>query len=268
MSALTWDGTGQRFFEVGVDRGVLYVPGLIGVPWNGLLSVDESPSGGSPTAFYQEGVKYLNRSSKEEFAGTIEAFTYPDEFSECDGTKRIYYGLNVTEQRRRPFGMSYRTLVGNDIEGQDFGYKIHIVYHALAQPSSKKRETVGEDVDPLTFSWAFTTTPETLPGVGPFAHIVIDSTEASPGVIYMLENILYGTDTTDPRLPTPEELVALFANPAQLLRIMPNYVTGLHPLVKYPYGDLVGIPSVGLYTRTRYSRLKETSTPGLFKLEQ
>lgn len=209
VTRLSWGTPGERFFEAGVDRGVLYVDAA-GVPWNGLVSVSESPVGGEPQPFYVDGVKYQNYHTSEEFEATVEAYTYPDEFADCDGTALVANGLFATGQRRKPFGLSYRTNVGNDIDGADHGYKIHLVYGATAAPSGKTNSTMSETVAPFNFSWKLTTKPPALRGRRRTAHFVIDSRTTPAEVLGHIEAILYGTEDTEPRLPVVPELVYIF----------------------------------------------------------
>ena len=215
---IVWDAEGERLFETGVDRGVLYpidetgVYGT-GVPWNGLTSVSESPEGGEPNPIYADNQKYLNLISVEEAKGTIEAFTYPEEFAECDGSKELAPGVFAGQQNRTPFGLSYRTLVGNDIKGNDYGYKIHLVYGATAQPSEKSYETVNDSPEPAAFSWEYSTSPVTVPGMKPTATLTIDSTKVTPSALQKLEGALYGSDTKDPAFPLPTEVIALVTAP-------------------------------------------------------
>ena len=215
---IVWDAEGERLFETGVDRGVLYpinetgVYG-IGVPWNGLTSVSESPEGGEPNPIYADNQKYLNLISVEEAKGTIEAFTYPEEFAECDGSKELAPGVFAGQQNRTPFGLSYRTLVGNDIKGNDYGYKIHLVYGATAQPSEKSYETVNDSPEPAAFSWEYSTSPVTVPGMKPTATLTIDSTKVTPSALLKLEEALYGTETKDPSFPLPTQVIALVTAP-------------------------------------------------------
>ncbi|MDB5716248.1 MAG: hypothetical protein JWO15_3645 [Sphingomonadales bacterium] len=210
MERITWGAVGQRFFEAGVDRGVLYIGTSLGVPWNGLVSVTENPDGGDPTPFYIDGVKYLNEPSSEEFQATLEAFTYPDEFLECDGTMSVVNGLSATQQKRKSFGLSYRTQVGNDVDGTDHGYKIHLVYNALAAPSSVAHAAIGDSVSPDNFSWQITTKPLPVPGFKRTSHFVIDSRETPKTVLTRIEEILYGSTAEGARLPTIPELVYVF----------------------------------------------------------
>lgn len=223
MPEITWGTPGERYFETGVDRGVLYLEGEDGVPWNGLVSVDESPSGGETEPYYIDGVKYINRSSPEEFEASLEAYTYPNGFELCDGSRELYQaqGLFATQQKRQEFGLSYRTLIGNDTGGTDFGYKLHIVYNVTANPSQKSYETMNEDTEPSTFSWDLSTRPITIPGVSRSAHLVIDTRQAWPWAIAAVEAVLYGTEDTPARLPSPQELLDLFVENA-LLKITDN----------------------------------------------
>lgn len=213
---LSWDGTGDRFYESGVDRGVLYIPNGSGVydtgfAWNGLVSVTETPSGAEPNPQYADNIKYLNLLSAEDFGGTIEAFTYPDEFGQCDGSAELVTGATISGQSRKSFGLCYRTKIGNDVDGQDHGYKLHLVYGALASPSEKAYSTINESPEAITFSWEFTTTPAPATGFSPTPLIVIDSRTAPAPQLAALEVVLYGDDVgpTQPKLPTPDEVVTL-----------------------------------------------------------
>lgn len=209
MPRIDWDAVGTRFFEAGVDRGVLFTAGNPGVPWTGLVSVDEKPNGGTSVAYYIDGQKYLNVSSSEEYAATLEAFTYPDEFYPCDGYASADTGLFVTSQPRQSFGFAYRTMVGNDIS-PTAAYKIHIVYNALAAPSDRSNGTITESLSTANFSWELTATPEELSGFSPSAHLIVDTRTAHPGAVSDVEDILYGTDSTEARLPTLDELITVF----------------------------------------------------------
>ena len=215
MTRIKWDQVGERQYETGTDRGVLFLPtnGVYstGVPWNGLISVTESPGGAEATPQYADNIKYLNLVSAEEFAATIEAFTYPDEFEQCDGTASPTPGVTIGQQTRKPFGLAYRTLIGNDVEGTDFGYKIHLTYGALASVSDRNYKTVNDSPEALTFSWEVTTTPVEVPGFKPTATLTINSTKVTPLALQNLENIIYGSPGVDPRLPLPEEVFALFS---------------------------------------------------------
>lgn len=221
MAKLVWDKSSERLYETGVKNGVLYVQGTggtypKGVAWNGLTAVTESPSGAEPTPLYADDIKYLNLLSTEEFGATIEAYTYPDEFAECDGSKSLADGVYIGQQARKAFGMCYKTTLGNDTEGNDHGYKLHIIYGALAAPSEKAYETINDSPEAITFSWEISTTPVNVKGSKPTATIVIDSTKANPEKLAALEVILFGADApngegtgTDPRLPLPDEIATL-----------------------------------------------------------
>lgn len=209
MPRIAWGTTGKRFYEAGVDRGVLYVGSDPGVPWNGLTSVNVSSTGGEAKPYYIDGEKYLNISSREEFAATITALTYPDEFGPCDGSAQVRTGLFITNQRRKPFGFSYRTGIGNDLSGE-YGYKLHLVYNALAAPSARNHVSLGENTEPGDFSWAVTTRPPVVAGYNRTSHIVIDSRTTNPVTLAAVEDILYGTNILTARLPTLDELVAIF----------------------------------------------------------
>lgn len=222
MTRLAWGKTGERIFEAGADRGVLYLPGQAGVPWNGLTAVSESPDGGEPRPYYVDGFKYINVAGSEEFKATISALSSPAEFGVCDGTVSIANGLFATQQPRRQFDFAYRTFVGNDIQSTDFGYKIHLVYNALAAPSSRENATVSGSTSPTGLSWAITTKPVRIPGMKPTAHLVIDSTKSNKVILSYLESILYGTDGVDARMPTAAELVTLFG---WVVADMPTVVT-------------------------------------------
>lgn len=238
MAELKWDETGKRLYQTGVDHGVLYIPDasgdyVNGVVWNGLVSVTESPSGAEASAQYADNIKYLNLVSAEEFGGTIEAFYSPIEFDQCDGTARPFPGVAVSQQSRRTFGLSYRNLIGNDLVGTDFGERIHLMYGALAAPSEKNRSTVNDSPEATTLSWEFTTTPVEVPGLKPSAHIYADSTDVDAEAFAALKNILYGTAGSDPRLPLPAEVFALFE----------GTVTVVNPTRPSIAGNVITIPS-------------------------
>ena len=210
MARLVWGEIGERFFETGVDRGVLYLESRPGVVWNGLTSVSEDPSGGNSQSYYIDGMKYLNVPDGEDFEGTIQAFTYPDEFTECEGLVSPFSGLFVTNQFRKPFGLTYRTLVGNDVSGVDRGYKIHILYNVLAEPTSRNNSTMDDNPNPETFSWKITTLPPPVVGYRRTAHYIIDSRRTDPLALTAIEDILYGTESLTSRLPLPAELFTIF----------------------------------------------------------
>lgn len=222
MAKLVWDKTGERLYETGVKQGVVYPQNADGsypkgAAWNGLTAVTESPSGAESTALYADDIKYLNLVSNEEFGGTIEAYTYPDEFAPCNGSVEAAPGVNLGQQPRKQFGLCYRTGLGNDTEGYDHGYKLHLVYGALAAPSESAYATVNDSPEAITFSWEFSTTPVSVKGYKPVAHLEIDSTKVDPAKLTALEEILYGKDPTtedagdgkDARLPLPDEVIEL-----------------------------------------------------------
>lgn len=211
MTRLIWGAQGERYYETGVDRGVLYVGTDTGVAWNGLVSVAESPSGGEAKPFYLDGRKYLNISAAEEFEATLNAFSSPLEFGPCDGQAAIQNGLFVTQQPRKSFGLAYRTRIGNDTEGNEYGYRIHLVYNALADPSSNDRKTVDDNVSVLTYSWKITTLAPYIRRYKPSAHLIIDTRYTDPDVLSTVEGILYGDDSQASRLPDPAELSDIFA---------------------------------------------------------
>jgi hypothetical protein len=209
LTRISWSDPSERRYEAGVDRGVLYPVSGHGVPWVGLISVNEAPTGGGSVPFYLDGIRFLNRPEGEEFAATIEAYTYPPEFGECDGTLQLHAGLFASHQRRKPFGLSYRTRVGTSTD-PDLGYKIHLVYNAMAEPSERAHQTFSDSPEATTFSWNVSGIPVRLTGAKPTAHLVIDSTETDPIVLTALENMLYGSEDRTPGLPDPDDLLALF----------------------------------------------------------
>ena len=222
---LVWDKTGEHYYETGVKQGVLYPQSSTGtypkgVAWNGLTAVTESPSGAEATALYADDIKYLNLLSVEEFGATVEAYTYPDEFAECDGSGSLATGVTIGQQKRKAFGLCYKTTLGNDVDGNDYGYKLHIIYGAMAAPSEKAYAAINDSPEAITFSWELTTTPVSVANFKPTASLVIDSTKADKTKLAELEEILYGKDGTgddkqtgavDPRLPLPDELAELMA---------------------------------------------------------
>lgn len=210
MTRLVWGAIGERFFETGVDRGTLYVEDMDGVAWNGLVSVTESPNGGGISEYFIDGVKYLQQAAAEKFEATIEAYTYPEEFEICDGTVNVIRGLKMTYQPKKSFGLCYRTRVGNDVDGVDYGYKIHLVYNALAEPSQRDNKSIGESIDLDNFSWHIVTQPEDFTGYKPTAHLIIDSREVPSDLLKQIEDILYGAADTESRQPSPDELIFLF----------------------------------------------------------
>lgn len=218
MSKIIWDEIGKRTYETGVEKGVLYPCSKSGygkgVPWNGLTAVTESPSGAEPNPLYADNIKYLNLMSNEEFGATIEAYTYPPEFEACDGSASISEGVSIGQQTRSKFGLSYVTKLGNDTEAIDYGYKIHLMYGALASPSEKGYSSINESPDAIGFSWAITTTPVEVPGFKPTASVTIDSTKVKATDLKKLEDILYGTEVNEARLPMPSELSTIFTSAA------------------------------------------------------
>lgn len=221
MARLVWDATGERLFETGVDHGVLFVMQdngsyANGVVWNGLTAVNESPEGGEPTALWADNIKYLNLMSTEEFKGSIEAYTYPDEFMACDGSAELVTGIIMGQQARKSFGLAYRTRLGNDVSGSDYGYKIHLVYGALASPSDKGYETINDSPDAITFSWDFSTTPVNVEGAKPTAHIIIDSTKVAAATLASIEDAIFGSDNGDSTLLLPDQLADMSNAPSRL----------------------------------------------------
>lgn len=218
MSKLVWDNTGERLYETGVKQGVLYVQeeGVYpkGVVWNGLTAVTESPSGAESTPLYADDIKYLNLISAEEFGATIEAYMYPDEFAVCDGSASLAEGVFIGQQARKTFGLSYRTTIGNDTDGSDHGYKLHLIYGALAAPSEKAYATVNDSPEAITFSWEVSTTPVNVTGHKPTASITIDSTKCDKAKLAELEAILYGSESEEARLPLPDEIATLMGGAA------------------------------------------------------
>lgn len=218
MSRIVWDQTGEKTFETGVDYGVLYlnVGGAYpnGVAWNGLTAVTESPSGAEATSLYADNIKYLNLMSAEEFGATIEAYTYPEEFEACNGVVEVAEGTYIGQQARQTFGMCYRTLLGNDIENTKYGYKLHIIYGCVASPSEKAYATVNDSPEAITFSWEVKTTPVPVTGQKPTATLIVDSTKCDAAKLKELEDILYGSDSTEARLPMPDEVIEILGKAA------------------------------------------------------
>lgn len=216
MPRLEWDKTGEKLYETGVQRGVLYPLSDEGqydsaAVWNGITAVTESPSGAETTTLYADDIEYANLTSAEKFGATIEAYTYPDEFAECDGSAELIKdsGITIGQQKRRMFGLSYRTTLGNDVAGSDYGYKIHLIYGAKAAPSERAYASVNDSPEAITFSWELTTTPVNVPGFKPTAHLEIDSTKCTPENLKKLEDILYGTESETAKLPLPDEIIDL-----------------------------------------------------------
>lgn len=214
MAKLVWDESGKRLYETGVEKGVLYVQGengeyQNGVAWNGLTAVTESPSGAEPTALYADDIKYLELFSAEEFGATIEAYTYPEEFEACDGSASLGKGVTIGQQDRKAFGLCYRTIVGNDVKGNENGYKLHLIYGAKAKPSEKAYATVNDSPEAITFSWEVSTTPVNVAGFKPTASVTIDSTKIEAGKLQQIEALLYGGDSAEPKLPLPDEIAQI-----------------------------------------------------------
>ena len=237
MAPLTWDQVGERLYETGVDHGVLYIPDESGayeqgVAWNGLTTVTESPSGAEASPQYADNIKYLNLISAEEFGGTVEAFTYPEEFAQCDGTAVPEPGITIGQQGRKVFGLCYRSRVGNDIDGTDHGYKLHMIYGCQAAPSEKAYGTINDSPEAIAFSWDVTTTPVPVADLKPTALLTVDSTVVDPTTLATLEGILYGSGGVDARLPLPDEVVGLFGGEVTDVRLTganaPTYDEATH----------------------------------------
>lgn len=214
MAKLVWDEVGKRTYETGVDKGVLYVQDAEGaygkgVAWNGLTAVNESPSGAEPTPLYADNIKYLELTSKEEYGATIEAYTYPDEFEACDGSAEIGEGVVIGQQSRKVFGLCYRTVKGNDVKNNDYGYKIHLVYGCKAKPAQKNYQTINDSPEAITFSWEVSTTPVEVEGFKPTATVTIDSTKVTSEKLKAVEDALYGTESVEPKLLLPSEILAI-----------------------------------------------------------
>lgn len=212
MAVLTWDGTGTKLYETGVSKGVIYLPDEAsdpygkGVAWNGLTAVTESPSGAEETALWADNIKYGSLTSNEEFGATVEAYTYPDEFAECDGSRELVAGATIGQQARKVFGFCYRTEIGNDVDGNEHGYKLHLIYGCKAAPSEKAYATISDSPDAITFSWELTTTPVNVTGFKPTSCITVDSTKVGAEQLAALEEILYGSASEEARLPLPDEV--------------------------------------------------------------
>lgn len=221
MSKLVWDNTSERLYETGISNGVLYPMNAAGnyttgVAWNGLTAVTESPSGAESNPLYADNIKYLDLRSAEDFGATVEAYTYPDEFAVCDGSASVATGVTIGQQARMPFGLCYKTIVGNDTQYEDYGYKLHLVYNATAAPSEKNYQTVNDSPEAITFSWELTTTPVNVTGFKPTAHLEIDSTKADATKLAALEDLLYGTNATggsgegtSPTFPLPDTVISM-----------------------------------------------------------
>lgn len=216
MAKLKWDQTGEKLYETGTDRGVLFPMGDAGtyengVAWNGLTAVNQSPSGAEPTPLYADNIKYLELMSNEDFGFSIEAYTYPDEFAACNGEAELATGVSIGQQARKAFGMTYRSIIGNDVKNNGYGYKIHLIYGAKAAPSEKAYATVNDSPEAMTLSWECTTTPVEVEGFKPTAYVCIDSTKVDSTKLKALEDKLYGTESEEATLPMPAELVTMFA---------------------------------------------------------
>lgn len=227
---IEWDKTGERLYETGVRNGVLYKKNSSGVytpgvPWNGLTNISESPSGAETTSLYADDIKYLNMISAEEFGATVEAYTYPDEFAECDGSAEIVTGAMIGQQARKTFGLCYRTVLGNDEDGESYGYKLHLIYGCVASPSEKSYATINDSPEAISFSWEVKTTPVNVGGYKPTATVIIDSTKCNAAKLTALENVLYGTAATDARLPLPDEVASLLGGTASYP--VANYLTNV-----------------------------------------
>ena len=214
MAKIVWDESGKRTYETGVRKGVLYLQDTQGaytkgVAWNGLTAVTESPSGAEPTALYADDIKYLELFSAEEFGATIEAYTYPAEFEKCDGSASLGTGVTIGQQDRATFGLCYRTVLGNDVKGSEFGYKLHLIYGAKAKPSEKGYQTINDSPEAITFSWEISTTPVNVAGFKPTACVTIDSTKIDADKLTQIETLLYGGDSAEPKLPLPDEIAGI-----------------------------------------------------------
>lgn len=215
MSKLVWDQVGEKLFETGVEKGVVYPLNSTtkaydsGYSWNGLTKVSESPSGAEATKLWADNINYLNLYSAEEFGATVEAYMYPDEFADLDGTAEVAPGVRISQQTRKTFGMSYVTKIGNDVDGNDHGEKIHLIYGAMASPSAKEYDTINDSPNAITFSWTLTTTPVPVKGFKPTASLTIDTTKCDPDKLETFKDIIYGTESAEPRLPLPDEVASL-----------------------------------------------------------
>lgn len=266
---LAWDKTGERRYETGVSKGVLYVQSNVGtyptgIPWNGLTAVTESPSGAESNKQYADNQVYVNLLSAEEFGGTIEAFTYPDEFEQCDGTAEVVPGVKIGQQSRKPFGFCYETLIGTDTEGTDAGKKIHIVWNALAAPSEKAYATVNDSPEAMTLSWEISTTPTAIAGYKPVATMTIDSTKISAGKLKKIEDALYGTDVEVAHLPLPDEIVALLSGDDEITPQAPTQSGNTLTIPNQPgvIYSIDGTPVTGTYTLTENETVTATADDG------
>lgn len=269
MAILTWDDTGKRFYENGVDHGVLYLPTngqyTKGYAWNGLTTVTEAPSGAEPNPQYADNIKYLSLTSAEEFGATIEAFTYPDEFAECDGTASPAPGVSVGQQPRKSFGLVYRTKIGNDVN-EDLGYKLHLVYGAKANPSEKAYATVNDSPEAITFSWELTTTPVAVSGKKPTAILTVDSTKVPQSNLAALEAVLFGSAGADPRLPLPDEVIGMLAGSlTEVTPTTPTYTPASRSIALPSVTGVVwyvdGVPKTGTVTHAAGSKAVVKAVP-------
>lgn len=231
MSKLIWDEDEKRTYETGVSKGVLYPVQddgkySLGVAWNGLTAVTESPSGAEATPMYADNIKYLNLISAEEFGATVEAYTYPQEFEACDGSAEIQPGVCIGQQDRKKFGMAYRTVLGNNDKGNSYGYKVHLIYGATAAPSEKAYNTINDSPEAITFSWELSTTPVSVENMKPTASVTIDSTKVPKEKLEILEAILYGSESENPRLPLPDEIAEIFKEEIRTLEATPSVING------------------------------------------
>lgn len=267
MTRLQWDAPGERQFSAGVDRGVLYPMGKSGVPWNGLVKVSETPVGGTAQPRYRDGVMVANPASTRQFSATLSAFTYPTEFEECDGTAFDGNGLLFDMQDRKNFNLSWRTMLGNDVKGIDAGYRIHLLYNALAAPSPMDYSTLSNQSVPGAFSWALTAKPAVIPGRRSTPHLIIDSTRTNPQLLRYVEEVLYGSDGVEPHLPSPYDLAVMFSQ-LKFFRVDEAPNSGITELVESDPADVFGRQDEGLYSQTEDSRLEPTKITGLYLLEQ
>ena len=258
MAKLKWASAGSRFYEAGIDKGVLYVGTAAGVPWDGLIRVSENNSSSTTTPYYMDGVRYYVHQTNGDFSATIEAYMYPPAFEACEGMTFSAQGLSFDNQDRKSFGLAYRTKLGSDTMGLSRGYKIHLIYNALAAPTTRDNASVTNVVDPMNFSWTIETTPVIVPGKQATAHLIIDSTRTKPDTLRAIEEILYGTATTAPRLPSPVEVENIFLS-WEAFAIIPEFVGGyslLDPMGVW--NDIAGDMATGKYNLVPGTRLVET----------
>lgn len=259
MTRLVWNDTGKRFFEAGVDMGVLFTRNANGVPWNGLVSVTEKPVRTDVKEFFIDGVKYAQNSMRGGFEATLEAYQSPEEFDACDGTAAVGQGFYATNQRRTIFDLAYRTRIGNDLEAQNHAYKIHLIYNAVAAPSDRSYSSLNQDIEPATLAWDITTIPLRMQGFQPSSHFIVDSRRADSGALSSLEGILYGTGSTEPRMPSLLEAMSLFQPGAPLFNVVDNgdgsfTVTGPEEMVQIIDSDsfMLNSPTVVMLNETTY----------------